>query len=442
MSTAKRWEVVQLRLDQPLQSIRASSNAAGVYLVFWWNEIPLGEDMVASLELPLTAAEVQRRAARAIAPAVGNYSLPNGFRPPLPIPAQHRAYDPQPELSAVLAVARPLENLTAKHRARTAPEASVSVVVCTRDRPESLKNCLAALLELEPPPSEIIVVDNAPQNSASRDAVAKFDGVIYLSEPASGLSRARNSGIARSTGEIVAFTDDDVRVHRRWVQRIRETLAQENVWAMTGLVLAAELETESQVRFEVELGGFNRGYRPILFDSFFLETMHHKAMPVWSIGAGANMAFRREVFSRVGLFDPRLGAGASGCSEDSELWYRILVDGMSIAYEPRAAVLHSHRVDSHALNRQTRQYMRGHVVALLVQFEKHRHVGNLRRLCTDIPRYYLSQVKRGPFRSDWILLMNQFLGCVWGLATYFRLLLSWPLHAGARRISAVETAAL
>jgi len=96
-------------------------------------------------------------------------------------------------------------------------------------------------------------------------------------------------------------------------------------------------------------------------------------LPVWRIGAGANMAFSRNVFSRIGLFDERLGAGASGCSEDSEFWYRMLAAGMAIAYQPRAVVWHSHRVDRDAFGSQMKQYMRGHVAALLVQFEKHRH---------------------------------------------------------------------
>ena len=57
---------------------------------------------------------------------------------------------------------------------------------------------------------------------------------------------------------------------------------------------------------------------------------------MWKVGAGANMAFRRNVFDLVGLFDERLGAGAAGCSEDSEIWYRILANQLQIRYEPRA----------------------------------------------------------------------------------------------------------
>jgi SAM-dependent methyltransferase len=218
----------------------------------------------------------------------------------------------------------------------------------------------------------------------------------------------------------VAFTDDDVVVHPRWLLGVRQAFSQCNVFGMTGSVLAAELETASQIRFEFDFGGFNQGYRPITFDSFFFNAMLGYGVPVWRIGAGANMAFRREAFSRIGLFDERLGAGASGCSEDSEFWYRMLAAGMSIAYEPRAVVWHSHRVDHNALGSQMMHYMRGHVAALLVQFEKHRHLGNIRRLFISLPHYYCQRLKRMPRHGDGSLLCAELVGYASGFLSYVR----------------------
>src|SRR5260370_35249592 len=108
----------------------------------------------------------------------------------------------------------------------------------------------------------------------------------------------------------------------------------------------------------MDFGGFNRGYRPITFDSFFFNSMLDRGVPVWRIGAGANMAFPRSVFSRIGLFGERLGAGASGCREDSEFWYRMLAAGMSIAYGPRSVGWHCHRGDREAFTTQMNQCMR------------------------------------------------------------------------------------
>jgi GT2 family glycosyltransferase/SAM-dependent methyltransferase len=420
MSVSDRWEILELRLNEPLRALSAPANAAGAYLVFWWNDYPLGDALVHAAEFPLNEADLQRRALQAIAPAVGNYLLKNGFRPALPELGQSSARSLPPSLESLVTLSRPLTNLGIR-APLASREISVSVIVCTRRRPERLRRCLASLRQLDPAPVEIIVVDNAPEERGTFDVVEAFDGVIYLAEPTEGLGRARNSGILRSSGEIVAFTDDDVLVHPRWLLGVREALSRDNVFGMTGLVLAAQLETQSQVRFEFDFGGFNRGYRPITFDSFFFNSMLSRGVPVWRIGAGANMAFRREVFSQIGLFDTRLGAGASGCSEDSEFWYRMLAAGMSIAYEPRSAVWHLHRVDRAAFTNQIRHYMRGHVTALLVQFEKHRHFGNIWRLAAALPYYYCRRLARTLFKGgDLTLLFNELFGYVSGFGTYFR----------------------
>lgn len=142
---------------------------------------------------------------------------------------------------------------------------------------------------------------------------------------------------------------------------------------------------------------------------------------MWTIGAGANMAFRRQVFAQVGDFDPRLGAGASGCSEDSELWYRILATGGICHYEPTAVVFHTHRRELSALKQQMYQYMRGHIVALLLQFSQYQHWGNLWRLCIALPKHYiglaLGRIIKGlqPKHQTWTV---EVLGCLAGVKYY------------------------
>jgi GT2 family glycosyltransferase/SAM-dependent methyltransferase len=419
MNSPDRWEIIQVRLDRPLPALAKPLNAAGAYLVFWWNDIPLGDALIYAGEFPLNEADLQRRALRAIAPAVGNYLLKNGFQPALPVRQQNPAHSLLPSLESLGTLRQPLERLSINGSLASRHETSVSVIVCTRQRPEQLRRCLEALRHLDPAPTEIIVVDNGPEECRTRDVVEAFCGVIYLAEPTVGLSRARNSGILRSSSEIIAFTDDDVLVHPRWLLGVQEALSRDKVFGMTGLVLPAQLETRSQIRFEFDFGGFNCGYRPITFESFFFNSMLSRGVPAWRIGAGANMAFRREVFRQIGLFDTRLGAGASGCSEDSEFWYRMLAAGMSIVYEPRAAVWHLHRADNAAFKNQMRQYMRGHVAALLVQLEKHRHLGNIWRLAVALPYYYCRRLARAPFNRGLTLLFSELLGYASGFASYF-----------------------
>ncbi|HYZ71527.1 MAG TPA: glycosyltransferase [Chthoniobacterales bacterium] len=423
MSVPVRWEIIQVRLDWPLKRISKPEAAAGVYLVFWWENIPLGHALIHTEEFPLNEADFLGRTLRAITPAVGNYLLPDVFAPILPVRWQNHPSVPPARLEALMDLDRPLAQLGTKVLLPS-QEISTSVIVCTSRRPQQLKRCLASLQELNPAPTELIVVDNGPDDPGTVKVVEEFDGVIYLPEPAPGLSRARNRGILGSRGEILAFTDDDVLVHPHWLLGVKESLSEKATLGMTGLVLPAELETGPQVQFEFDFGGFNRGYRPINFDSTFFNCMLKRGVPVWRIGAGANMAFRRDAFDRVGLFDERLGAGASGCSEDSEFWYRMLAAGLSIKYEPRAVVWHSHRLERAAFESQMKQYMRGHVAALLVQLEKHRHLGNLRRLLLTIPYAYFRRLAGMRLKDDWRALFNEMLGCAWGVTTYFHH--TWP----------------
>jgi GT2 family glycosyltransferase len=216
-----------------------------------------------------------------------------------------------------------------------------------------------------------------------------FAGTVYIQESRPGLSRARNAGVRAATGAIIAFTDDDARPHPGWLAEIARAFRAHDVDCITGLVLPASLKTDAQRSFQFAMGGFGSAVVPALFDGrFFAETMPHGAH-VWRIGAGANMAFRRSAFELAGLFDERLGAGASGCSEDSEFWYRLLALGGSCLYEPRAVVFHHHRAEWRQLRTQMRSYMRGHVSALIAQWDAFGHRGNILRIVRQLPSYFV-----------------------------------------------------
>ncbi|MCZ0903847.1 glycosyltransferase family A protein, partial [Microcoleus sp. HI-ES] len=122
---------------------------------------------------------------------------------------------------------------------------SISVVICTRDRTDLLKGALEALLALDYPHREIIVIDNAPASSSTAELVARLP-VRYVKEERPGLDWARNRGIAEARHEIIAFTDDDVRPDRGWLRGIASAFADPEIMAVSGLVAAAELETLPQ----------------------------------------------------------------------------------------------------------------------------------------------------------------------------------------------------
>lgn len=296
-----------------------------------------------------------------------------------------------------------------------------SVVICTRDRPDSLAAVLASLKLQLHRPFEVVVVDNAPSDERSR-AVAEAAGARYVLEPRPGLDIARNTGARAATADIVAYADDDVVLHKRWLERLCAAFDEPCIMAVTGLVLPAELATDAQRQFERHWG-FGRGYRRIDFDQTFFANDRHHGCHAWEIGAGASMAFRRACFKAVGMFDERLDVGAAGCSGDSEYWHRVLSRGFTCRYEPSAVSFHMHRRNVDDMRRQIYAYMRGHTAALLVQFERTGNWGNIRRLVLTLPHEYARRSVRylmGQGGARDATLAQEIAGCIAGVWYYFR----------------------
>ena len=407
MTEFRPWTVVHRQLEDLPEALEAPTGAGGVLLVDWWRDLPVAVQEFAADQLPVPGAQLRALAVERVGTAVAGWlSESSDTR----------------ELGLDAGLARPLERLDQLRDGAPESGASLSVVICTRDRPAQLTACLAALARLRPLPDEVLVVDNAPDRPGTRD-VCDAAGVRYVAEPRPGLSVARNTGVAHSRGELVAFTDDDVQVHHTWVRELRRAFADERAAFVTGLVLPAELDTESQWFFETEFGGFGRRLVPAWFGPEYMDRYRAIGTPVWLLGAGANMAFRRSALATAGGFDERLGAGAAGCSEDSELWYRLLAAGLSCRYSPAAVVHHQHRQDMTGLAGQLRSYMRGHVAALLVQHERHGHRGNLWRIGLTLPRHHLgvwlrTLVLRQSVRRR--LLRAEVLGGLAGIGYYLR----------------------
>ncbi|HWE10034.1 MAG TPA: glycosyltransferase [Solirubrobacteraceae bacterium] len=242
-------------------------------------------------------------------------------------------------------------------RARARP---ASVVVATRERPAALQRCLESLLELDYPRYEIVVVDNAPRTSATRELVKRDrfrHRVRYVCEPRPGLAAAHNRGVAEASGTFIAFTDDDVTVDRLWLLELARGFGlADGVACVTGLITPAELETRAQLLAE-RLWGFNKGFRERIFDR---HTGHDDVLYPYTagtFGSGANMAFDAEVLRRLDGFDPAIGAGtvARG-GDDLSMFFTVISAGYRLVYQPAAFVRHAHHADPAALERQAYGY--------------------------------------------------------------------------------------
>lgn len=301
------------------------------------------------------------------------------------------------------------------------PDLTASIVICTRDRPDELARCLASLPQQSLRPNEIIVVDNASCDGRTREA-ALAAGVTYLREDRPGLDIARNRGASCATSDIIAYTDDDVLLHPRWLERLVAAFDDPAIAAVTGLVLPAELATEAQRHFET-YWGFGQGYVHRDFAPAGFINRGSNVFPAWDIGAGASMAFRRTIFDEVGLFDERLDVGQAGCSGDSEYWYRLLARGYSCRYTPEAIVFHFHRRTMEGLASQIHAYMRGHTAALMVQYERTGIAANRIRAFRWMPAWYARRLLLqllGRRRIEDRFLRREVSGYVAGLRFYRR----------------------
>jgi glycosyltransferase involved in cell wall biosynthesis len=199
----------------------------------------------------------------------------------------------------------------------------VSVVIPTRNAERTVGECLDSLIRLDYDPErrEILVVDNGSTDRTAE--IVRSYPVRRLVEPRRGASAARNRGIGAARGEVIAFTDADCIVTKRWLSALVRAFDRPEVWGAAGEIVAYPPRTPAE-RFLARYKG--RWQEPAL------EATRPFAVT-------SNVAFRRETFDRVGLFDTRLIK-----AQDKDFGWRFFAAGdLRIAYSPDALVLHRHR---------------------------------------------------------------------------------------------------
>lgn len=230
---------------------------------------------------------------------------------------------------------------------------SLSVAICTKDRPEWLARLLVSLAPQRASLGfEILVIDNNSESAAPRQVAESHPDVRYFQERLTGLDFARNRALREATGDVIAFLDDDVMAEPGWAASLLVGWANNpDAGAMTGLVMPLSLDTEAQVLFE-RRGGFRRGFRPFRYGATsFRDDLH--PCGAGKFGAGANMSFDRALVLSLGGFDEALDTGRPlPGGGDIDMFYRVLRAGRPLVYESRSAVRHDHRRDLKVLQHQ------------------------------------------------------------------------------------------
>ena len=201
---------------------------------------------------------------------------------------------------------------------------------------------MSAIAELSVPEgasAELLVVNNA-----STDGTAALLETCLLPnmplrtvfEPRRGLGHARNAGMARASGDVILFTDDDVRVPREWLRVMCEPIIAGRADAVSGGVEMAP---------HLRRNWMTPRHRGFLACTGPLWT---ELPPGQTSLLGASMAFSKEVLKDVPRFDPELGAGGFGSHEETLFSSQIKEAGYRVAF---VDVVAEHHFDETRLSR-------------------------------------------------------------------------------------------
>jgi len=225
-----------------------------------------------------------------------------------------------------------IQELTSQARAQ------LTLIVCTRNRLPQLQAALGCILGLRcRQPCQLVVVDNGSTDGTwqwlqSLESTANLR-IDVVSEPAAGLSHARNTGVSHALGDIVAFTDDDCYPTESFLDDILDAFSGGGIDYCGGRLL---LHDPADLPVSIKLSTTQQVFPPNTF------------IPAGAIN-GANMAFSRALLDVVGAFDVRLGAGSPTRSgEDTDFIFRSSCCGFTGMYIPTLTVIHHHRRRSSA----------------------------------------------------------------------------------------------
>ena len=204
----------------------------------------------------------------------------------------------------------------------------LSVVIPARDAHDVLKECLDSVLSQDPPPSEVIVVDDGSLDSTSTVAQDLDVRVVRHPEPR-GPGAARNTGASVATGDVLGFVDSDDRVRPGWAAALIEAFEE-------GATVAA---STGEPREGVSLAA--------LYPALLREDHGPGPIPGSFFVGGTMLAIRRDLFLETGGFDERLLV-----AEDLDLSFRLALAGHTVTTVPGAVVTYHGRDTFNALLRQ------------------------------------------------------------------------------------------
>jgi len=294
----------------------------------------------------------------------------------------------------------------------------ITIIICAYNQNDQLIEAARSILNQAMSLKgdfELIVVDNHSTDEARKAAeilgIEYPRTVRYLFEPLQGRSFALNSGISAAKGQIVVITDDDIIAEPGWLAAICDAFEKNAADGVGGPVIPMwKTERPSWLSDELfcKLGLIDYGR-----DVRWLDDNH--------IPIGCNIAIRREVFDRAGMYNTELGRNREVLlsDEDDEFFTRLIHAGGKIFYDPKAAV--RRRVPGH---RMRKSYLRR--LEMFSGMSNARTHGHEVASLLNIPRHYYRRLFETVARASWLFLTGR-----WSLAFRQNLFL-WYLYGYTR----------
>ena len=207
----------------------------------------------------------------------------------------------------------------------------ISVIVCTYNRADWLREAIESLVTLETDgyTYEVLVIDNASTDETpdvvKQAAESSACTVRYVREDEPGVSFARNRGLQESEATWIAFFDDDEIAEPDWLLQLMKAAKEQNVKCVGG-----------GVRLKLDEGS-DRKLRPWVrvilgsTDSMTAQMYDGKRVPTTG-----NMLIHTEIFEKIGMFRTDLVEGG----EDTDVYHRARLEGYEAYHAPQALTHH------------------------------------------------------------------------------------------------------
>lgn len=283
---------------------------------------------------------------------------------------------------------------------------SISIVIPVYNSVSTLSLCLESVQKLNYPKEklEVVIVDNG-SDDGSDEIARKFDVIVLYETSMKSSYSARNRGIMKAKSELIAFTDSDCIVSPDWLNHLVKYWDDKTIGCFAGEILT--YRPESLVEKFSDRSGILRQK----------GTLNCSYLPYTQT---ANSSYRREVFDKVGLFNPELVSGG-----DADLsWKMQYKTGLRIQFIPEAVVYHKHRTNIIGLYKQFRKYEQGKLLWLkyypeyqmpTVEQRKSELLRDIKVLLITFPTNFKQYLNK---QIDSVTLLTPFFRVIMSLGTY------------------------